>query len=364
MAGVDARGRSATSRRTAPAPPLGDPIEVAALTQAFGAGRRARGFCALGSVKTNIGHLDAAAGVAGLIKAVLALEHGELPPSLHFERPNPRIDFDGSPFYVNTRAAGRGRGGARRGGRASAPSASAAPTRTSCWRRRPRRRRAGAVAAVAAAAALGAHARRALDAATAQPGRRTWTRHPELPLADVAYTLQVGRRALRAPPRAWSCRDARGRRGPRSRGRAHGARAARRRDTRAARGRSCSRARARSTWAWAASCTSASPSSATQVDALRELLQPAPGLRPARRAATRPAATRSRPTRRAAAQTALTPSPRCSSSSTRWRSCGCRWGVQPAGDDRPQPGRVRGRVPGRRASRWRTRWRWSPRAAG
>jgi acyl transferase domain-containing protein/acyl carrier protein len=80
---------------------LGDPIEVAALTKAFRAATDRRGFCALGSVKSNIGHLDAAAGVAGLIKAVLALEHRALPPSLHFSSPNPRIDFEGSPFRVN-----------------------------------------------------------------------------------------------------------------------------------------------------------------------------------------------------------------------------------------------------------------------
>jgi len=83
---------------------LGDPIEVAALSQAFGAaadGRR--GYCALGSLKSNLGHLDAAAGVAGLIKTVLALHHGELPPSLHYETPNPQIDFAASPFYVNAR---------------------------------------------------------------------------------------------------------------------------------------------------------------------------------------------------------------------------------------------------------------------
>ncbi|HZI11901.1 MAG TPA: polyketide synthase, partial [Myxococcus sp.] len=77
--------------------PLGDTIEVAALLRAFGPGPREA--CALGSVKTNIGHLDTAAGIAGLIKAVLALHHEELPPSLHFERPNPRIDF--GPFFVN-----------------------------------------------------------------------------------------------------------------------------------------------------------------------------------------------------------------------------------------------------------------------
>jgi amino acid adenylation domain-containing protein len=82
--------------------PMGDPIEVAALTEAFSARTERRGFCALGSVKTNIGHLDTAAGIAGLIKTVLALEHREIPPSLHFENPNPQIDFAGAPFFVNT----------------------------------------------------------------------------------------------------------------------------------------------------------------------------------------------------------------------------------------------------------------------
>lgn len=80
---------------------LGDPIEVGALHRAFGEGPR-RGSIALGSVKTNIGHLDAAAGVASLIKAVLALERGAIPPTLHFRRPNPEIDFDGGPFRVPT----------------------------------------------------------------------------------------------------------------------------------------------------------------------------------------------------------------------------------------------------------------------
>ncbi len=80
---------------------LGDPIEVAALTKAFRETTDKAGFCALGSVKTNIGHLDAGAGVAGIIKAALALEREQIPPSLHYTKPNPQIDFDGSPFYVN-----------------------------------------------------------------------------------------------------------------------------------------------------------------------------------------------------------------------------------------------------------------------
>lgn len=82
---------------------LGDPIEVAALTQAFRAHTKKKGFCAIGSVKTNIGHLDAAAGVAGLIKTVLALKHRMIPPSLHFEEPNPKMDIGNTPFYVNAK---------------------------------------------------------------------------------------------------------------------------------------------------------------------------------------------------------------------------------------------------------------------
>jgi len=84
---------------------LGDPIEIAALTQAFRntiKDTEEKGHYAIGSVKTNIGHLLEAAGIAGLIKTVLALKHKQIPPSLHFRQPNPNIDFDNSPFYVNT----------------------------------------------------------------------------------------------------------------------------------------------------------------------------------------------------------------------------------------------------------------------
>jgi amino acid adenylation domain-containing protein len=79
---------------------LGDTVEIEALKMAFAADKK--NFCGIGSVKSNLGHLDAAAGVAGFIKTVLALKHGLIPPSLHFENPNPKIDFDNSPFYVNT----------------------------------------------------------------------------------------------------------------------------------------------------------------------------------------------------------------------------------------------------------------------
>ena len=80
---------------------MGDPIEIAALTQAFREQTDRRQYCRIGSVKTNIGHLDAAAGIASLIKTVLALKHRQIPPSLNFTAPNPQIDFQASPFIVN-----------------------------------------------------------------------------------------------------------------------------------------------------------------------------------------------------------------------------------------------------------------------
>jgi amino acid adenylation domain-containing protein len=82
------------------ATPLGDSVEVEALKLAFDTGKK--GFCAIGSVKTNVGHLDAAAGAVGFIKTVLAIKHRLIPPSLHFKTANPAIDFENSPFYVNT----------------------------------------------------------------------------------------------------------------------------------------------------------------------------------------------------------------------------------------------------------------------
>ncbi|MGA2183679.1 MAG: amino acid adenylation domain-containing protein [Bryobacteraceae bacterium] len=83
------------------ATPLGDPIEIAALTEAFRARTSRTQFCAIGTAKTNVGHLDAAAGTTALIKTALSIRHGILPASLHFRKPNPRIDFASSPFYVN-----------------------------------------------------------------------------------------------------------------------------------------------------------------------------------------------------------------------------------------------------------------------
>ncbi len=81
--------------------PLGDPVEMTALTKAFRAATEAKQYCAVGSVKSNIGHLDAAAGIASLIKTVLSLRHKQIVPSLHFSEANPKIDFASSPFFVS-----------------------------------------------------------------------------------------------------------------------------------------------------------------------------------------------------------------------------------------------------------------------
>jgi acyl transferase domain-containing protein/acyl carrier protein len=96
--------------------PVGDPIEVRALTKAFRTSTQRSGFCALGSVKTNVGHLDAAAAVTGIIKTVLALKHRQIPPSLHFMEANAEIDFANTPFYVNTQLREWTSNGPRRAG--------------------------------------------------------------------------------------------------------------------------------------------------------------------------------------------------------------------------------------------------------
>jgi acyl transferase domain-containing protein len=175
------------------ATPLGDPIEVQALTEAFQTSTPEKGYCALGSVKSNVGHLDAAAGVTGLIKTVLALHHQAIPPSLHFQQPNPEIDFNNSPFFVNTKL--------------------------TAWQRGETPRRAG----VSSFGIGGTNAHIVLEEApTPLPSgdSRSWqllllsaktetalatasenlsqhlTNHPDVKLADVAYTLNTSRKAF------------------------------------------------------------------------------------------------------------------------------------------------------------------------
>ena len=193
---------------------LGDPIEIAALTQAFRLGTTERNFCAIGSVKSNIGHLAAAAGVAGLIKTALALKNKLLPPSLHFTQPNPKIDFAQSPFFVNTRLAEWQAGSTPR--RAGASSFGFGGTNAHVVLEEAPEPVAHASHLNARTAAAGtsrswqlillsARTPAALDAATVNLAEHL-KQHPELDLADVAYTLQVGRRAFDCR-RMLLCRD-------------------------------------------------------------------------------------------------------------------------------------------------------------
>ena len=186
------------------ATPMGDPIEIAGLTKAFGRRKAGALTCAIGSVKGNIGHLDVAAGIAGLIKTVLSLQHRELPPLLHFQKANPKIDFANSPFFPNTTLREwTANGHPRRAGvsafgiggtnahvvleeaPAVEPSAPARP-----WQ----------------LLTLSARSAAALDRATELLAQHLKT-HPGENFADVAHTLRVGRKAF-AHRRAVVCRDA------------------------------------------------------------------------------------------------------------------------------------------------------------
>ena len=175
------------------ATPLGDPIEIAGLTKAFRASTAATGFCAIGSVKGNIGHLNTAAGIAGFIKTVLALQHRQLPPSLHFETPNPKIPFADSPFFVNAKLTDWKSGPTPRRASVSSfglggtnahvvveeapPAETPAPSRD--WQ----------------LLLLSAKTGPALDAATTNLATH-FQNTPDLNLADAAFVLQTGRQTF------------------------------------------------------------------------------------------------------------------------------------------------------------------------
>jgi acyl transferase domain-containing protein len=185
--------------------PVGDPIEVFALTKAFRCFTPKNGFCALGSVKTNVGHLDAAAGMAGIIKAALALKHRRIPPTLHFSKPNPEIDFAQTPFYVNTETMEwRGNGNPRcagvmstgMGGTNAHVVLEEAPVPA------PATHSTGPHILV-----LSAKTSSALDAASENLAGFLASPNASSSIADVAHTLQIGRRTL--PHRRFViCRDA------------------------------------------------------------------------------------------------------------------------------------------------------------
>ncbi|MCF2149903.1 SDR family NAD(P)-dependent oxidoreductase [Desmonostoc muscorum LEGE 12446] len=175
------------------ATPLGDPIEIKALTQAFRASTNQKSFCAIGSVKTNIGHLDTAAGVTGLIKTVLALKHQQIPPSLHFDKPNPEIDFANSPFYVNTKLSEWKTNGLPR--RAGVSSFGVGGTNAHVILQEAPLIEESSASRPWQLILLSAKTSTALEAAAANLATYL-QQHPNINLADVAYTLQVGRRAF------------------------------------------------------------------------------------------------------------------------------------------------------------------------
>ncbi|GEM_PF-849118 len=173
------------------ATPLGDPIEIDALNQAFNTTKK--GFCAIGSVKSNLGHIISAAGVTGLIKTALALKHQKIPPTLHFHKPNPKIDFTNSPFYVNNKLIDwQSENSPRRAGVSSFGVGGTnahiileeAPPLPPSSPSRPQQ-----------LLLISAKTASALDNITKNLAEYL-KNNSEFNLADVAYTLQVGRQAL------------------------------------------------------------------------------------------------------------------------------------------------------------------------
>ncbi|MEX3952768.1 amino acid adenylation domain-containing protein [Paraburkholderia sp. EG287B] len=174
------------------ATPLGDPIEVHALTRAWRRHTDARQFCALGSLKSNVGHLDAAAGVTGLIKAALSVHHGKIPATLHFESANPKLELEKSPFWVNDTLTDWPRTATPRraavssfgiGGTNAHVILQEAPSQAA------RERKGDAAFHVLA---LSAKSERALQAMTDNLASHLRD-NPAADLGDIAYTLQLGR---------------------------------------------------------------------------------------------------------------------------------------------------------------------------
>ncbi|HEV2274303.1 MAG TPA: amino acid adenylation domain-containing protein [Acidobacteriaceae bacterium] len=170
--------------------PLGDPIEVAALTKAFRASTGAQEFCALGTAKANVGHLDVAAGATGLIKTLLQMQHRTIPKLLHFERPNPHLDLAGSPFFIRSATApwqSRGlplRAGVSAfgvGGTNAHVVVEEAPPLPASGAGRQRQLFVWSAKTSAAAAAIGTQL------------ADCFAQQPDLNPADAAYTLQVSR---------------------------------------------------------------------------------------------------------------------------------------------------------------------------
>src|SRR5581483_4174377 len=173
---------------------LGDPIEVAALTRAHRASTSKTGYCAIGSVKPNVGHLDAAAGVSSLIKTVLALEHRQIPPTINYERPNPKIDFENSPFFVNTTLRPWPIDGAPR--RAGVSSLGFGGTNAHLIVEEAPVTEPSGPSRSHQVLVLSAKTASALEAATSRLAEHL-VEHPQTNLADAAFTLQMGRRTFK-----------------------------------------------------------------------------------------------------------------------------------------------------------------------
>jgi acyl transferase domain-containing protein/acyl carrier protein len=172
--------------------PVGDPIEIRALTKAFRTFTPRSGYCAVGSVKTNVGHLDAAAAVTGIIKTVLALKHRQLPPSLHFREANREIDFPSTPFYVNTQLREWTSDGPRQAG---VMSTGMGGTNAHVVLEEAPELGVSTHGSPSHLLVLSAKTATALDQATYRL-REFLNRHDSVNMSDVAYTLGIGRKAF------------------------------------------------------------------------------------------------------------------------------------------------------------------------
>ena len=171
--------------------PLGDPIELAALTQAFRARASRKNFCVVGAAKTNVGHLDIAAGVTGLIHAAHIVRHGIFPPTLHFNKPNPKFDLANSPFYVNAKLSEWKTDGSPR--RAGVSAFGVGGTNAHVVIEQAPDRPSVPSARAAQLLILSARSEAALERATEDLAAH-FRATPNVNLADAAWTLQVGRR--------------------------------------------------------------------------------------------------------------------------------------------------------------------------
>lgn len=190
VAGVDAESISYIEMHGT-GTPVGDPIEVAALSQAFRNTTEKKQFCGIGSVKTNIGHIDTAAGAASFMKTVLALQNRQIPANLHFEAPNLEIDFANSPFYVNSKLSDWSATGLPR--RAGVNSLGIGGTNAHVILEEAPQSVTSGPSRLRQLLVLSAKSATALEKVTGNLIGHL-KQHPELKLADVASTLQSGRK--------------------------------------------------------------------------------------------------------------------------------------------------------------------------